>query len=318
MSRLQEALVEKILEIMMNKSIRCFAVVVIVLMQVAICMVPAEEKNMDELSKQIANPLAQIWNLSFLYNYTTIAGDIVDGNQHIQTGMFQPVLPIPFGDKYTLFARPVITYVNGPTGVGITGGTPSDPIGQGTDTRSEFGDMILPVGIGVANTLGWSWGLGGTFIFPTSENDLLGSHQYQAGPTALALWANEDWMIGGHLQHWWGIADDAGSDDNPAIKLAHEKNLNHTDIQYFIIRHLPNAWQLRASPHVTVDWDADSDNKLTLPVGIGIGKMIKIGPMPVMLMAEYQYSVISPDDIGNESTIMIQVNFITKNPFGDL
>ena len=44
----------------------------------------------------------------------------------------------------------------------------------------------------------------------------------------------------------------------------------------------------------------------------------KLGPMPVMLMAEYQYSVISPDDIGSEQTFMLQTNFIVKNPFGSL
>ena len=276
------------------------------------------EKSMEELSKEIANPLAQIWNLSFQYNYTKIGGDLVDGSEHIQTGLFQPVLPIPMGDKYTFFARPVITYIEGPTEIGITGGTPSNPIGVGQDRSAEFGDIILPVGMGVANQLGWSYGAGVTFIFPTSNNDLLGSHQYQAGPTALAMWANDDWMIGGHLQHWWGFADDGKSDDNPIIKAAHERDLNHTDIQYFIIRHLPNAWQLRASPHITVDWEADSGNKLTLPIAVGIGKMFKIGPMPVMLMAEYQHSLISPEDIGNESTIMLQANFIIKNPFGNL
>ena len=278
----------------------------------------AEEKTMDELSKEIANPLAQIWNLSFQYNYTKIKGDLVDGNEHIQTGLFQPVLPIPLGDQYTFFARPVVTYIEGPTGLGITGGTPSNPIGQGTKRSAEFGDLILPVGIGEVNTLGWSWGLGATFIFPTSQNDLLGSHQYQAGPTALALWANDDWMIGAHLQHWRGFADDGKSNNDPLIKAAHERDLNHTDVQYFIVHHLPNAWQLRASPHVTMDWEASSGNKLTLPIGIGIGKMFKIGPMPVMLMAEYQKSVISPDDIGNDSTIMLQANFIIKNPFGEL
>ncbi len=278
----------------------------------------ATGKSMEELSKEIANPLAQIWNLSFQYNYNRINGDLVDGREHVQSTLFQPILPVPMGDKYTFFARPVITYIEGPNKAGITGGTPANPIGQGSDRSSEFGDIILPVGAGVANALGWSWGAGATFIFPTSNNDLLGSHQYQAGPTALALWANEDWMIGGHLQHWWGFADDGGSNDNPIIRTAHEKNLNHTNLQYFIIRHLPNAWQLRASPNVTIDWEADSDNKLTLPIAIGIGKMFKIGPMPVMLMAEYQYSIISPDNIGNESTIMLQANFIIKNPFGNM
>jgi hypothetical protein len=55
-----------------------------------------------------------------------------------------------------------------------------------------------------------------------------------------------------------------------------------------------------------------------LPIGLGIGKMVQLGPMPVMLMAEYQYSLISPDEIGRESTIMLQANFIIKNPFGDM
>ena len=275
-------------------------------------------KSMEELSKEIANPLAQIWNMSFQYNHTTIGGDLVDGSEHLNTVLFQPVLPVPVGDKYTFFARPVITYIEGPTGIGITGGTPSDPIGIGTERSSEFGDLILPVGMGVAKQHGWSWGAGATFIFPTSQNDLLGSHQYQAGPTALALWSNEKWMIGAHLQHWWGIGDDDKSDSDPIIKAAHDKDLNHTNIQYFVIYHLPDAWQLRASPNITIDWEADSDNKLTLPIAIGVGKMFKLGPMPVMLMAEYQYSIIAPDDMGNESTIMLQANFIIKNPFGDL
>ncbi len=277
----------------------------------------SKTKNLDELSKEIANPLAQIWNLSFQYNYTQVDGDLVNGGEHIQTGLFQPVLPVPVGDKYTVFARPVIPIIEGPSEVGITGGTPANPVGQGLERSTKLGDIILPVGAGVARALGWSWGAGATFIFPTSNNDLLGSHQYQAGPTALALWANENWMIGGHLQHWWGIADDNDSDENPVVKAAHDRNLNHTNLQYFIIRHLPNAWQIRASPNITVDWEADSGNKLTLPIALGVGKMFKIGPMPVMLMAEYQYSVISPDDIGNESTIMLQANFIIKNPFGD-
>lgn len=270
----------------------------------------AEEKSMEELSKELANPLAQIWNLSFQHNRSVVTGDAVDGHEWINTTLFQPVLPIPLGDKYTAFIRPVITIIDGPTSGTITGGTPSQPIGHGTDREIEFGDIILPMGVGVVRKEGWSWGGGLTFIFPTSQNDLLGSHQYQVGPTALALWANEDWTIGTHIQQWWGIADDNHGWSG--------ENHNHSDIQYFVVKNLPHAWQLRASPHVTVDWNKNSDNALTLPIGIGVGKMVKLGPMPVMLMAEYQYSVISPDEIGTEQTFMLQANFIVKNPFGSL
>ena len=273
----------------------------------------AEEKSTEELSKEIANPLAQIWNLSFQHNYTTVKSDLIDGNDHLNTTLFQPVLPIPIGDTWTAFARPVLTYVEGPTGAHV-GGTPAHPIAIGDDRQGAFGDLILPMGVGVAKAKGWSYGAGVTFIFPTSQHDALASHQYQVGPTALALWANDDWMIGAHGQHWWGVKGDSEFENNPA----NPDKANHTDIQYFIIYHLPHAWQLRASPHVTINWNKDSDNKLTLPLALGVGKMFKVGPMPIMLMAEYQKSIIRPDDIGNDSTIMVQANFIIKNPFGEL
>ena len=278
-------------------------------------VVMAEEKSMEELSQELANPLAQIWNLSFQYNHTKLSGDAINGTPTIDTTLFQPVLPVPLEGGYTAFARPVITYIKGPT---------ARPGGSynfdrfSLDDSADFGDLILPMGVGVVNKLGWSWGAGVTFIFPTSNNDFLGSHQYQAGPTALLLWANKDWTIGTHIQHWWGFKDDGKSNDNPIIKAAHDKDLNHTDMQYFIVRNLPNAWQLRASPHITYDWSATKDNRLTLPIALGVGKMIKIGPMPVMLMAEYQKTLISPDNIGSDATIMFQAHFIIKNPFGSL
>jgi len=271
----------------------------------------AEEKSMEQLSKEIANPLAQIWNLSFQNNYTTVESDVIDGSDHINTTLFQPVLPIPLDNGMTAFARPVLTFIDAPTN-GYLGGTPAHPVVHGTDREAKFGDLILPMGVGVARAEGWSYGVGATFIFPTSQHDLVASHQYQAGPTALALWANSDWMVGAHMQHWWGVAGDSDFDENT------QDYANHTDIQYFVIYHLPDAWQLRASPHVTYNWNAKSKDALTLPVAFGVGKMFKVGPMPVMLMAEYQKTLIAPETVGADSTIMIQANFIIKNPFGDL
>ena len=101
----------------MKKAILFIALFIVSLLQISV-FADEKAKSMEELSKEIANPLAQIWNLSFQYNYTEIGGDLVDGSEHMQTGLFQPILPIPMGDKYTFFARPVITYIEGPTGIG--------------------------------------------------------------------------------------------------------------------------------------------------------------------------------------------------------
>lgn len=270
----------------------------------------AKEKTMQQLSKEMANPLAQIWNLSFQNNYTTMKGDAISGKEHINTTLFQPVLPIPINDEWMFFVRPVITYIDAPSNGSIIGGTPSHPIVHGRDKESDFGDLILPVGVGKVKKQSFSWGAGATFIFPTSQHNLVASHQYQAGPTALALWANDKWTIGTHIQHWWGVKKEGG--------YKNKEYANHTDIQYFVVYNLPHAWQLRASPHITYNWNASHNNKLTLPVALGVGKMIKIGPMPVQLMAEYQKTVISPDTVGADSTIMLQANFIIKNPFGNL
>ena len=272
----------------------------------------AKEKTMEELSKEMSNPLAQIWNLSFQNNYTTIKSDLVDGDDHINTTLFQPVLPVPLDNGMTAFARPVITYIDAPTGVGINVDNPQHPVAVGKNREAKLGDLILPIGVGIVRMKGWSYGGGLTFIFPTSQHKVVASHQYQVGPTALALWGSDDWTIGAHIQHWWGVAGDSDFDSNT------RDYANHTDMQYFIMYHLPHAWQLRASPHITYNWNAKSDNKLTLPLAFGVGKMVKIGPMPVQLMIEYQKTVISPDTVGADSTLMMQANFIIKNPFGDL
>lgn len=285
------------------------SLVILGLVQVSLM---AKEKTMEELSKEMSNPLAQIWNLSFQNNYTTYKSDLVDGGDHVNVTLFQPVLPIPLDNGMTAFARPVITYIDAPTGAVIDASNPRNPHVVGKNREAKLGDIILPVGVGVVKMKGWSYGVGATFIFPTSQHKTVASHQYQAGPTALALYGNEKWTVGGHMQHWWGVARDS----NEATK--NRQLANHTDIQYFIIYHLPQAWQLRASPHITYNWNAKSNNALTLPIAFGVGKMIKIGPMPVQLMAEYQKTVIAPDSIGADDTIMLQANFIIKNPFGEL
>jgi len=277
----------------------------------------AEEKSMEELSKEMANPLAQIWNLSFQNNYTVfkadnIGGTNISGEDHINTTLFQPVLPIPLDNGMTAFARPVVTYIDAPTGIRLNADNPLKPYVVGRDREAKLGDLILPMGVGIVRTKGWSYGGGATFIFPTSQHETVASHQYQVGPTALALWGSDDWTVGAHIQHWWGVAGDSDFND------ATDKLANHTDMQYFIIYHLPHAWQLRASPHVTYNWNAKSKNALTLPLALGVGKMFKVGPMPIMVMAEYQKAIIKPDFLDDENTLMIQANFIIKNPFGEL
>ena len=79
--------------------------VVLSLVQVTALADEGQEQSMDELSKSIANPLEQVWNLAFQHNYMRLSGDLIDGDEHINATLFQPVLPLPVGDRYAFLAR---------------------------------------------------------------------------------------------------------------------------------------------------------------------------------------------------------------------
>jgi hypothetical protein len=146
------------------------------------------------------------------------------------------------------------------------------------------------------------WGIGPTFIFPTASKDALGQEKWQAGPSVVGLWMGKDWIWGVFPQHWWSFA---GNNDR--------KSTNHTNIQYFIWRMLPGEWQIGMSPNITMNWEADQDNRFTVPVGLGAGKLVKLGKLPVKIQLQGQYSVIHSDDYGQRWNFQLQVTPVIPN-----
>jgi hypothetical protein len=68
-------------------------------------------------------------------------------------------------------------------------------------------------------------------------------------------------------------------------------------------------------PTISVDWEANSGDKLTLPIGLGISKTIRIGKMPMKLRFEPQYSIVHPDDFGPVWNFRFQITPVLPNPF---
>ena len=176
---------------------------------------------------------------------------------------------------------------------------------EGTDGyETGFGDIQLGTFIGPNRVDGTVWGAGATFKFPTASEDTLGQEKWQAGPALLLFNFTKTWTTGILAQHWWSFA---GDDDRP--------DTSQTDIQYVIRRNLGKGWSLGMGPTVTIDWEADDDNKLTFPVGLGITKTLRIGKTPWKMRIEPQYSVVKPDDIGAEWNLRIQVAPVIQSPF---
>ena len=92
--------------------------------------------------------------------------------------------------------------------------------------------------------------------------------------------------------------------------------MTKTDIQYILRKQIKGkGMSIGMGPNVSINWNAESGNKLTLPIGLGITKTVKWGNTPWKLRVEPQYSIIKPDDYGALWNVRIQIAPIIKNPF---
>jgi len=251
--------------------------------------------DLEEINRQLNNPLTSIWSLVFRNTTSILDGDAVENSQTSNLLNFQPVLPIPVGEGLININRPVVPLVTSPTFNSETGAI---------EHTTGLGDIVLLSMLGPSATRGFIWGLGPSFVIPTATDDALGKHKWQAGPAGVGLYMSNDWVLGVLAQQWWSFAGSDAYSETSTLSA-----------QYFIWRVIPGAWQIGMSPVVLVDWKAESGNKVTLPVGLGVGKTVKLGKMPFKMIFEVEYAVIRPDDLGQTWNFVIQLTPVLRSPF---
>jgi hypothetical protein len=94
------------------------------------------------------------------------------------------------------------------------------------------------------------------------------------------------------VQNWWPLA---GTHSTPVV--------NQMNLQYFLYRMLPNAWQVGFAPNFLVDWRAAGRNQVTFPLGLGVGKTFRIGELPIQASLEFQWMAWHPDEFGQRFNI---------------
>jgi hypothetical protein len=257
---------------------------------------PGELPSLEEIDRQLNNPLSKTWALTFQDNISFNQGDLVDGTTYGNVLFFQPLLPVPVGKGLMFSGRPVFPLVTSPDIDFSSGASDGHTTG--------LGDIQLLTLVGPDKANGWVWGAGATFKFPTASNSQLGQGKYQAGPAAMALHMGRPWIYGFIFQHWASFAgDDARADTSL------------TDFQYIVRYSLPKAWSVGAGPSITYDWKADEDDRLTVPIGLGVTKTVRIGKVPTKLRAEVHYSVVRPDSYGEVWNIRLQITPVIPSPF---
>ena len=247
----------------------------------------ASQQNLQELTRQLSNPVSSVWSLTFQFNNFFLDGEPSDKTRVQSLLNFQPVLPLHLTEDLNLIVRPVLPFI-------FT--SPVFTQGEGFDQKGGFGDMAFIPFLSPAKSGNWLIGIGPTFIFPTASNKGLGQGKWQLGPAGVFGYFNKKWIIGVFPQQWWSYA---GDDSRP--------NTSQANIQYFVFRFLPNAWQVGMAPNILINWKAEDKNKVTFPVGLGVGKTVKFGKLPVNFQIQGQWMPWHPDDFGQRWNIQLVI-----------
>ncbi|MFJ3115937.1 hypothetical protein ACIPI6_05310 [Pseudomonas protegens] len=263
------------------------------------------EPSTEQIAKLMDNPVGNLVLLFNQFDYTAVKGPHSNGTRYLGKYSFMPTFPISLGEDWNLINRLPISYVSAPVNRKAGKLVSLSPYEVLSDRdfpaliedpfqrTSGFGDLAYVGVFSPKEPLRFAgggklvWGVGPTAMFPTAEQDVLGTGKYSLGPAFVAAYLGPDWTLGVFPQHWWSVAGDG-----------RRKDVSLSNIQYFIQRALPGPaqWRIGMTPNITVNWKADGGNKVTFPIGLGAGRIFNVGKLPVRISGEVQYSAIHPDD----------------------
>lgn len=242
---------------------------------------PGQTASADDLAKQLANPVASLISVPFQSNFDFGIGPS-DATRY--TLNIQPVIPFELNEHWNLITRTIVPVIDAESPApGI-----DDKFGLGDTVQTFFFSPKEPVD-------GWILGLGPAFLWPTATDDLLGTGQWGAGPSVVALQQTGPWTYGILANHLWSYAGDSD-----------RKDVNSTFLNPFVSYITPTKTTFTASPELTYDWVSD---QWIAPVNLIVSQLLKIGDHPVSIALGGRYYFDGPDG-GPEWGIRLNIVFL--------
>jgi hypothetical protein len=220
---------------------------------------PSPTEAKPDLVKQANAPISSILQIRLLDTFQPeFTG--ADGQGNAVT--LAVTMPFP---KYRLLPLPQLSLLTIPAAVTMPGGL------------TGFGDVrILDIAVfHVGNTI--VWGVGPTFVFPTSSRPETGQGKWQVGPAAAVAFAPEKWLVGVLVQNPISFAGDSD-----------RKEVNVMIVQPFVTYQLGDGWFVRSQPQMVFNW---KNGKQLLPLDIGAGRVFRIGRQQVSCFVEPFWNV---------------------------
>jgi hypothetical protein len=268
----------------------------------------APEKASDDtssLQKATQNPVASLISVPLQNNSNFGIGP----NDRVQNVLnIQPVIPLRASKDWNLIIRWIVPILWQPAPgtqnlevFGIEEGTPSYLAAQNALKKvGVFGlsDMQPTFFLSPAKPGKLIWGVGPFLILPTATSSVLGQGKLSMGPSVVALTQPGNWTIGALINNAWSVAGSGGRAD-----------VNQMLLQYFVNYNLKKGWYLSASPIVTANWKASSGNQWVVPLGGGVGRIMKLGPQPVNITAQFYGNAVHPAG-GSPWSMRLQLAFL--------
>ena len=292
--------------------------------QSAVGSVDLDSMSLDDIAKELSNPVTALASFNTDIQYRTYQGDLFGADD--QSGIrfeFKPSIPIPLSNGKNVLMRANIP-VNGDVPAWqVPFGHPlwildfdypdfrlrqspqiTDSTGGFIEAHSGLGDVEFDVAYGGVSENGFISMYGLATVLETSTNISASRDQWLLGPE-IALGKKADWgVIGAWVTHLVGIGEGPNGYET-----------SETTIDVFFAYGLGNGWQVFSSPEILYDWEADSGNELLLPVALGVSKTTRFGKVPVKLAFEIEKYIVSADRFGTDWLLTFSVTPVFRNPF---
>jgi hypothetical protein len=251
-----------------------------------------DEMSNSEIAQASQNPITMIYSLPIQNN--TYFG-LGDSNEVKNIANFQPVVPMDITEDWDIVWRLIMPIVSTP-------GIPSSINQNGEVTAfkngtTALGDTTLSAFLAPKKSGKFIWGAGAILYMPTATDDVLKTKQWGAGPSFVGLRIDGKWTYGALIMNVWSFGVNKGIGG---------KKIDFLQMQPFVNYNLGDGWFLTTVPFITAKWDESSKNRWTLPLGGGFGKGFKMGDIPVSATMQAYYSVITPDNVGEDWQLRLQ------------
>ncbi|HEY5793197.1 MAG TPA: hypothetical protein VIS74_07855, partial [Chthoniobacterales bacterium] len=219
------------------------------------------------IARETSDPTSDLWYLFTELAFATQPGEPFDRTNQF-TLELQPTMPVPLTDSWRLLNYPdlILASEGTPDGLQITG------------VKSFSWTAALSP---VTGRLGWAYGLGPHVSFPVATTGAFGADPWQFGVGGVLAWRSETFLASAQVNSGWttsGQSREAGS----------------FEIQYNLQHFFRNGTQIGLGhPRVEYHWDRDGRGGWDVPVGVDVAKVFHIGRLPVKVMLEYDFYVLS-------------------------